>query len=176
MKRLTVIKITSGCINSHQASLAWVALAPCLTFGLKTYIRLHLKNFPLYLKNFQMCGQTWVAKALLLLPLASTQKLGAGTGSGSCRAFPYRVENVSGFFLLYYSFIDKYFNITSLVRLTGRCAPLKFPAAMNMVIVEQRSFFCPIFVSTCVSPENLCSSRKLGSNRISETAMGSQMG
>ena len=98
MKRLTVIKITSGCINSHQASLAWVALAPSLSFCLKTYIRLHLKNFTLHLKNFQMCGQTWVAKALLLLPLASTQKLGAGTGSGSCRAFPYRVENVSGFF------------------------------------------------------------------------------
>ena len=143
------------------------------------HIRPHLKNFPLsHLKNFQMCGQTWVAKALLLLPLASTQKLGAGTGSGSCRAFPYRVENVSGFFLLHYSFIDKNFNITSLVRLTGRCAPLKFPAAMNMVIVEQRSLrpcFCPIFVSTFISPDYLCSSRKLGSNRISETAMGSQM-
>ena len=65
------------------------------------------KNFPLYLKNFQMCGQTWVAKALLLLPLASTQKLGAGTGSGSCRAFPYRVENVSVFFSLF--FFDKQF-------------------------------------------------------------------
>ena len=32
---------------------------------------------------------------LLLPPWVSPQKLGAGTGSGSCRAFPYRVENVS---------------------------------------------------------------------------------
>ena len=39
-----------------------------------------------------MWGFAGVAFALLLLlpPWASPQKLGAGTGSGSCRAFPYR--------------------------------------------------------------------------------------
>ena len=41
-----------------------------------------------------MWGLVGLAFALLL-PWASPQKLGAGTGSGSCRAFPYRVENVS---------------------------------------------------------------------------------
>ena len=52
------------------------------------------KIFP---KKFQMWS--FAGFALLLLPWVSPQKLGAGTGSGSCRAFPYRVENVSSFSL-----------------------------------------------------------------------------
>ena len=42
---------------------------------------------------------------LLLLHFASSQKLGAGTGSGSCRAFPYRAENVSNLFWFFPSFL-----------------------------------------------------------------------
>ena len=89
-------------------------------------------------EKFQMWGLTGLTlSVLLLLPWASPQKLGAGTGSGSCRAFPYRVENVSGqSFALMTQIFEKSFVI--LGRLTGKCAPLRFPAAMNMVIVEQR--------------------------------------
>ena len=57
-----------------------------------------------------LCFQMWVLggvgiAVLLLLHFASSQKLGAGTGSGSCRAFPYRAENVSNLFWFSPSFL-----------------------------------------------------------------------
>ena len=57
-----------------------------------------------------LCFQMWVLggvgiAVLLLLHFASSQKLGAGTGSGSCRAFPYRAENVSNLFWYSASFL-----------------------------------------------------------------------
>ena len=64
----------------------------------------------LYFVLLYLCFQMWVLggvgiAVLLLLHFASSQKLGAGTGSGSCRAFPYRAENVSNLFWFSPSFL-----------------------------------------------------------------------
>ena len=81
------------------------ALTSPTKFQMQGFAGVALPLLLLYLRcdfdEFQMLSLGGVAYPLLppllllLPPWVSPQKLGAGTGSGSCRAFPYRVENVS---------------------------------------------------------------------------------